>query len=60
MSADEILSEVRQFRMLEQVMQWAFARVPPAELQTVITQDEFTHDIVLRLTPELFLNFDAT
>ena len=36
-------------------MVWAFARKPPAELLNVVTQDEFTHDIVIRVSPEVFL-----
>ena len=56
----EILDEVRSFSNLEQVMQWAFGRKPPADLFTVVTQDEFTHDVVLRPEPDLFLVFDTT
>jgi hypothetical protein len=56
----EILLEATAFRTLEQVMQWAFARRPPAELSTVVTQDEFTHDVVIKVETELFLVFDTT
>ena len=56
----DILSEVESFRSLEQVMLWAFARQPPAELFNVVTQDEFTHDIVIRVSPDVFLSFDTT
>jgi hypothetical protein len=56
----DILSEVESFRTLEQVMHWAFARKPPAELQSVVTQDEFTHDVVIRVAPDAFLAFDTT
>jgi hypothetical protein len=55
-----IISEVESFRTLEAVMQWAFARKPPAELFTVVTQDEFTHDVVIRVSPGIFLLFDTT
>jgi hypothetical protein len=56
----DILNEVESLRSLEQAMLWAFARKPPAELFTVVTQDEFTHDIVIRVSPEVFLLFDTT
>ena len=56
----EILQEAGSFHTLEQVMQWAFARKPPAELSTVVTQDEFTHDVVIRVDNEVFLVFDTT
>lgn len=55
-----ILSEVSTFRTLEAVMRWAFGRKPPAELFTVVTQDEFTHDVVIRVSPGGFLVFDTT
>ena len=56
----EILNEARSFSHLEQVMHWAFGRRAPAKLFTVVTQDEFTHDVVLKLEPDIFLVFDTT
>ena len=56
----EILDEARSFYNLEQVMQWAFKRQPPADIFLAVTQDEFTHDVVLKLGPEVFLVFDTT
>lgn len=58
--SDEILKEVEELRSLEQVMNWAFARKPPAKLVDVVTQDEFTHDVVLQVDEGVFLNFDTT
>lgn len=55
----ELLGEVESFRTLEDVMRWAFARKPPAQLHEVVTQDEFTHDIVIRVSEEIFLVFDT-
>lgn len=57
MSAD-LLSEVVDYRTLEDVMRWALARKPPAEVAGVVTQDEFTHDIILKAA-EVFLVFDT-
>ena len=59
MSAD-ILSQVASLHTLEQAMQWAFARNPPAELVNVVTQDEFTHDVIIKAGPDKFLVFDTT
>ena len=56
----EILEEARSFHTLEEVMQWAFKHEPPADVFLVVTQDEFTHDVVLKLEPDLFLVFDTT
>jgi hypothetical protein len=58
MSTD-LLSEVESFRTLEDVMRWAYGRKPPAQLHQVVTQDEFTHDIVIRVSEEVFLVFDT-
>ena len=56
----DLLTEVSSFRTLEQAMVWAFARTPPAQLLNVVTQDEFTHDVVIQVSPEVFLVFDTT
>ena len=56
----EVFDEICSFQNLDQVMQWAFGRKPAAEIFTVVTQDEFTHDIVLKLEPDCFLVFDTT
>jgi len=32
---------------LEQVVRWAAAHTPPLAIADVVTQDEFTHDVVL-------------
>jgi len=58
--AYEILDEAGSFSNLEQVMHWAFGRKPPAGLFSVVTQDEFTHDVVLKLEGDIFLVFDTT
>ena len=57
--ASDLLSEVESFRTLEDVMRWAFARKPPAQLHEVVTQDEFTHDVVIRASEAVFLVFDT-
>ena len=59
MSAD-ILNEVEPYRSLEDVMRWAFARKPQAEVAGIVTQDEFTHDIILKAAADVFLVFDTT
>lgn len=56
----DILAEVTSFRILEDVMHWAFGRKPPAQLLSVVAQDEFTHDVVIQVSAEVFLVFDTT
>jgi len=44
---------------LEDVLAWAFAQRPPAELLEVIVQDELTHDVIVRHGDD-YLVFDTT
>jgi hypothetical protein len=60
MKPTEILQEVEPFRTLATVMDWAFARKPPAQLINVVTQDEFTHDVIFKIAEDSFLVFDTT
>jgi len=53
-----MIDEARDLQTLEQVMNWAFARKPPGELIAVVTQDEFTHDVVIK-TAAAWLVFDT-
>jgi hypothetical protein len=55
-----ILNDVEAFRTLDEVLRWALAKTPPAQVATVIGQDEFTVDVVLRLEENSFLVFDTT
>ncbi len=57
---DEILSDARALRSLVDVLSWAHARTPPAQFLEVVALDEFTHDVVVRVTPEVFAVFDTT
>ena len=56
----DILAQVESFRTLEDALSWAMARKPPGEIVDVVKQDEFTLDVIFRLTPETFLVFDTT
>jgi len=56
---ESMIEEVKNLQTLEQVMNWAFGRKPPGELVSVVTQDEFTHDVVIKTAPDLWLVFDT-
>lgn len=45
--------------MLHEVVSWMGALSPTPELVTVIDQDEFTNDVVLRLE-DCWLSYDST
>jgi hypothetical protein len=54
-----ILNEVERCRTLEDVLRWAMARKPAAEVAAIVTQDEFTHDVVLKAAADVYLVFDT-
>jgi hypothetical protein len=45
---------------LADVLAWGRAQSPPAAVLEVVTQDEYTHDVVMPFGGEHFLAFDAT
>jgi hypothetical protein len=55
-----LLDEVSRLSSLGTVLRWAFDRRPPGEFIDSVAQDEYTHDVVVRLGPGLFLVFDTT
>jgi hypothetical protein len=55
-----ILEAASALRSLGDVLAWAHARRPPAEFLDVVPMDEFTNDVILRVTPEVYLVFDST
>jgi hypothetical protein len=55
-----ILGEVEPIQTLGEAIRWAMARSPRAEFVGVVTQDEYTHDVVVRVDPGLFVVFDTT
>jgi len=47
-------------RTVADVLGWARAQSPPRLVAEIVTQDEYTHDIVLPFDGSHFLAFDAT
>ena len=45
---------------LEDVLRFGFAQRPAWELVDVIVQDEFTHDVIIKVPAPAFLVFDTT
>ena len=45
---------------LADVLQWARDQQPPRQVSEIVTQDEYTHDVVLPFDGRHFLVFDAT
>ena len=45
---------------LGDVMKWGLSLTPPRAPVEIVTQDEYTHDVVLELDSECFLVYDTT
>jgi len=45
---------------LADVLAWAREQTPPRTVAEIVTQDEYTHDVVLPFDGSHFLAFDAT
>ena len=51
---------VRSLRTLADVLSWARASSPPRVVIEIVTQDEYTHDVVLETPGQPYLAFDTT
>ena len=60
MSQQRILDELRDFVSLRQVIEWSLSRQPRAEFVDVIVQDEYHHDVIVRVTAESFAVFETS
>ena len=58
-SAIARLAAAERCATLEEVLAWAHALRPAAELVDVVVQDEFTHDVIVHAAPA-YLVFDTT
>ena len=52
--------QLRGHRTLADVLAWARARTPPVGITEIVTQDEYTHDVVLPLGPRQYLAYATT
>jgi len=55
-----IAAEVAGLTSLERVLNWGRSLTPPRDVEEILTQDEYTHDVVMRYDQELFLVYDTT
>ena len=51
---------LRDLRTLGPVLEWLRAQDPPRIVREIITQDEYTHDVIVPWGERLVLVFDAT
>ena len=59
---DALAARVAAQRTLADVLQWASTHAPPLAVAEIVTQDEYTHDVVLPLdaSRSLYLAYDTT
>ena len=55
-----LAAAVQSLRTLADVLAWAPQQAPPWSVAEIITQDEYTHDVVLAANGRPFLAFDTT
>ena len=51
---------VRSHHGLKTALDWCLAQRPPIQGTNVVTQDEFTHDLIVPLPSGLYLVYDST
>ena len=52
--------ELRDRRTLADVLAWVRTQQPPRQVTDIITQDEYTHDVVLRWRDGYAVVYDST
>jgi hypothetical protein len=57
---DRAAAALRERSTLADVLEWAREQVPTRHVLEIVTQDEYTHDVVLAFDGGHFLAFDAT
>ncbi|MGE0352702.1 MAG: hypothetical protein AB7I33_04710 [Gemmatimonadales bacterium] len=50
----------RAHTTLERVLAWGRSSTPPRSIAEIVTQDEYTHDVVVPWDDRLFLVYDTT
>ena len=56
----ELCAALRTRGTLADVLAWARRQDPPRTVTEIITQDEYTHDVVIALGGRYYLAFDTT
>jgi hypothetical protein len=51
---------LRDLRTLGPVLEWLRTQEPPRSVGDIVTQDEYTHDVIVPWSERLVLVFDAT
>ncbi len=57
---ERLRSQLRALPTLAEVLAWGRAQLPPRTVTEIVTQDEYTHDVVMKYDEGLYLVFDTT
>ena len=57
---DSFQGQLQDQRTLGDVLAWLSAQQPPRTVTDILTQDEYTHDVVVQWSDQRYLVFDAT
>jgi len=55
-----LTTAIQGLRTLADVLGWARDEAPPRSVAEIVTQDEYTHDVVLEANGRPYLAFDTT
>jgi hypothetical protein len=57
---ETLLEELQGFSSLGAVIRWSIGREPRAEFIDVIVQDEFNHDVIVRVSNTVYAVFETS
>ena len=60
MRNDKLFMELQQLATLRRVLIWSLARQPRAEFVDVVVQDEYHHDVIVRVTDVVYAVFETS
>lgn len=60
MRTDTLLAELQALATLKGVLSWAMAQHPRAEFVDVVVQDEFHHDVTVRVSDRVYAVFETS
>jgi len=55
-----LTTAIKDLRTLADVLAWAPTQTPARSVAEIVTQDEYTHDVVLEAGGQPYLAFDTT
>jgi len=56
----KLAAELGPHTTLHHVLEWGFAQRPVRRVEEIVTQDEYTHDVLVPLDAPLYLAYDVS